>query len=221
MLRLDKRLKEILAAIPYGSYIVDIGTDHGKIPVSSILKGISIKAIATDISAKSLEKSRILVNKYGLSDKIELRLGDGLDIINPNEADTLIISGMGAQEIISIIDRSDIIFNTYIFTPHQETVKLREYLTSNKYEIISDRKVKAENKFYDIIICKSGIRELSYRELMLGISNDYSNKDFIDFIDYEVLRVNKLLGFVPENTDNHNKLERYYTLLKEVSNGKS
>ena len=194
MIRLDKRLNAILNCIPSNSRIIDIGSDHGKIPVAALIKGVTLRAIATDISPKSLIKTVKLAEKYGVSDRIETRCGDGLEVIGENEGDTLIIAGMGANEIIKILDSSHLRFNTYIFTPHQKAVRLRKYLSASGYIIVSDNKIKSLDKYYDIIVAKRGTEILSYRELMLGKS-ERGNADFNEFLLFEREKIlNKLKG---------------------------
>lgn len=219
MLKLDKRLEAILQCIPKGCRLIDLGCDHGKISVSALVNNIANIVIATDISAPSLDKTRKLGLKYDVNSRLELRLGDGLDIIDDNEADTLLIAGMGAREIISILDRSKLRFSTYIFTPHQETVKLRLYLVNNGYNIISDNKVKSAEKFYDIIVCVKGLGKANYKELMLGKSDD-TNEDYREFILYEKHRLEWLTSIKPQNTPEYEEIIRYQGLINEVIDDK-
>jgi len=213
MPKLDRRLQAILDNIPAGSRIIDIGCDHGKIPVQAVLSGKAISAVATDISPKSLEKTVRLSEICMVSDKIVTRCGDGLKVINEEEGDTLIIAGMGAREIIEILKESKISFNTYIFVPHRESVRLREYLSDNGFFIFRDYKVKSGGKYYDIMVGRQGERKLSYKELMLGQSS-LENQDYIDFLSHEKDKIQRLSELKPYDLKNI----KYLNLIKEVLN---
>ena len=92
-MRLSERLKAIANFVPSNSIVADIGTDHGYIPVYLIENKISKKVIGTDISKGSLDKIIEYVKQMGFEDKIDTRLGDGLEVIKPYEIDTVIIAG--------------------------------------------------------------------------------------------------------------------------------
>ena len=49
-IRLDGRLLAVAGAVPAGSYIVDIGTDHAKLPVYLYGKGLIRGAVASDVA---------------------------------------------------------------------------------------------------------------------------------------------------------------------------
>lgn len=219
MFKLDKRLKAIIDNIPDNSIIADIGTDHGKIAVGAIVKNKARFSIATDISHKSLNKAKILASTYTIQDKISFREGDGLDILDSNEADTLIISGMGAKEIIAIIDRSVIVFDTYIFVPHQDTPMLRKYLSNCLYKITKDYIVECRGKYYNIIVAKKCNKEvrLNYQQLMLGQSSS-SNNDYINYINNEFVKLKRLLEKMPKEDNKHRELTKYYDLLEKERN---
>ncbi|MGI6701394.1 MAG: tRNA (adenine(22)-N(1))-methyltransferase [Christensenellales bacterium] len=217
MLRIDRRIQAIIDNIPRDSRIIDIGSDHGKVPVYAVLNGIAQYAIATDISRKSLEKTVALAKEHNVADKIECRVGNGLEVIKEGEGDTLIIAGMGAREITEILLKSKLKFDTYILVPHNATVRLRHFLINNEYYIKKDHKVAANDRFYDIIVCMKGFTKLSERELMLGKS-DKDNADFRAFLIKEREKLAGILKAVNSNSDDYNNLKKYYDLIDEVIN---
>ena len=64
------RLYAGLCAVGKCSVLADIGTDHGFVSVYAVTNGIASRAIATDISKKSLDKAITLVEQMSLEDKI-------------------------------------------------------------------------------------------------------------------------------------------------------
>lgn len=79
--------------------VADIGTDHGYLPIYLISAGISSKVIAMDVREKPLERAAMHIKEADLSEKIEVRLSDGLDKLEEKEADTITICGMGGRLI--------------------------------------------------------------------------------------------------------------------------
>lgn len=219
-MKLDKRLKAIMESVPYGAKVIDLGCDHGKIPVALALENRTTTIIATDISRMSLDKARKLAEKHVVMERIDFRCGDGLDVIVDGEADTLIIAGMGAREQIKILRRSKMKLNTYILMPHQETVRLRAYLSENNYKIVKDEKVKSGNKFYDLIVCETGDEELDYKSLMLGKSAK-TLQDYREFLLKEKIKTDNLLKKKLIDSKAYNELKRYNSLLEEEIKGES
>ncbi|HHI92747.1 MAG TPA: methyltransferase domain-containing protein [Gammaproteobacteria bacterium] len=66
-----------------GESVLDMGTGSG---VQAIFAAeISDHIVATDISARSVETAKLNVRRFGLQDRIEVRLGDLFAPIKPNE----------------------------------------------------------------------------------------------------------------------------------------
>ena len=66
-------------------------------------RGVIIKAVAGDITEGPCAAARNTVAMYGMNDKVEVRMGNGLSIIEPGETDVIIIAGMGAGTMIETL----------------------------------------------------------------------------------------------------------------------
>ncbi len=151
---LNKRL--LLAAEMLGSKnsVADIGTDHAFLPIHIINKGLAKKVIASDIAEGPLSVARSNIKKYGLSDKIELRLASGLDKIKEKECDAVTILGMGGETIAEIIDRAKWLKSsevTLILQPMTCDDRLRDYLYQNGFEIEAEQGVEDKGKLYTVM----------------------------------------------------------------------
>ena len=104
MIKLSKRLASIALNIDKEDKVVDIGCDHGYLSI--YLKAVNGNkiVIATDINENALNMAKKNINKNRIL--IETRLGNGLDVINYNEVDTIIISGMGGNTILNILKKN-------------------------------------------------------------------------------------------------------------------
>ena len=102
-LKLTDRLLKIASLVDKDKKIADIGTDHGYIPVYLLNKNIINYAILGDINKGPLENAKKEVVRNNLLDKVDLRLGSGIEVLKPNEVDQIIIAGMGGVLINDIL----------------------------------------------------------------------------------------------------------------------
>ncbi|MGQ9558791.1 MAG: class I SAM-dependent methyltransferase, partial [Desulfurispora sp.] len=102
-MQLSARLSAIAGLIPAGSVVVDVGTDHARLPVYLVRSGRCPRALATEINRQPWQRARAAVAEAGLSDRIAVRLGDGLAPLRPGEADVAVLAGMGGGPIGRIL----------------------------------------------------------------------------------------------------------------------
>lgn len=100
---LDIRLQKVAALVRPGSRLADIGTDHAYLPTALVQRGVCPTAIASDVRPGPVQAARRTVEAAGLNDKIDVRLGDGLEPIRPDEAEDIVIAGMGGETIAAIL----------------------------------------------------------------------------------------------------------------------
>ncbi|MCD8390969.1 MAG: class I SAM-dependent methyltransferase [Firmicutes bacterium] len=110
----------------------DIGTDHAYVPIRLIQSGRAETAIACDVIEGPLKNARKNIAEYSLSDKIETRLSYGLDALAPNEADTIVIAGMGGDIIMKILERGEQTARgaRLVLQPMKAQYELRKFLTA-------------------------------------------------------------------------------------------
>lgn len=80
---LTPRLACIASLVPQGARLADIGTDHGKLPLSLLLAGKISSAIGSDIGEGPLAHAARNAQEHGVS--LSLRLAAGLDAVQQNE----------------------------------------------------------------------------------------------------------------------------------------
>lgn len=151
---LHGRLSLIREMLPACVKLCDVGTDHARIPASALLDGLCRNAIATDIRPGPLERAERTIRRFGLKERMELRLGAGLDPIVPGECDVLVIAGMGALMIIDILESgSDVARQAQciILQPMHAQEKLRPWLRMNGYAVLSERLACEGEKRYQVL----------------------------------------------------------------------
>ena len=131
-MKLKPRLQAIADLIEENSKIIDIGADHGLLDIY-LAKCKNCSCLATDISAKCIEKAIENANKYQAS--IKTKVTDGLERINLND-EIIIISGMGTRLIKRILNKK--ITNDLIILSHTNIEELKEFLEDINYKIIKE-----------------------------------------------------------------------------------
>lgn len=131
----------------------DIGTDHAYVPIELIRSGRAKKVIAADVRKGPLEIAAANIEKYGMSDKIETRLGSGISVLDNDEADTVIIAGMGGELICEIlgnnIDKTR--FPLFILQPMNSQYELRRWLFENGFEILGEDIECESHRVYNLL----------------------------------------------------------------------
>ena len=151
---LSRRLEKIISLVPPGCNAVDIGTDHGLVPAALAERGICPRVIATDLRPGPLDAARSLMRERGLTQQVELRLGDGLAPITPGEAEVIIIAGMGGALMQHILrDGTDTAraAKRLILSPQSELEPFRHFLQAEGYFIDGERLIEEDGKYYFIL----------------------------------------------------------------------
>lgn len=194
-MKLTDRLMTIAEMIKKCNVIADIGTDHGYIPIYCIRNSIAESVIACDINQGPLDIAKENISRYGLEDKITLRLSDGVSKLKKGEADVVVIAGMGGLLINHILEEGkDIIDSStrLILQPMLAQKEVRKYLYENGYDIISERLAKEGQKLYNIIEAQKTECKISYNEFDIVVGKKlYKDKDKL-FDLYTEQRMNTL-----------------------------
>ena len=136
-----------------GDRIADVGCDHGYLSIHLLTNGIASFAIASDLREGPLQSARDNAAKFGVHDKIEFYLSDGVQNI-PRDFDTLVCAGMGAHTMISILEaapwlqdkRYRMILQCQIKTP-----MLRQYLTGQGWQIQQEAVLRDGKFLYTVM----------------------------------------------------------------------
>lgn len=151
---LDARLQAVAAQIRHGSRMADIGTDHAYLPVHLVSAGICPSAIASDLREGPLAAAARTVSAAGLSDRIDLRLADGLAAIAPDEAEDVAIAGMGGETIVAILQAAAswrTPHHRFVLQPMTRAEDLRAWLLHHGFAIEQERLVIDGRHLYPVM----------------------------------------------------------------------
>lgn len=158
-IRLSKRLTALAGLITPGHRLADIGTDHGYIPIYLCQKNVIPSAIAMDIGKGPLQQATAHIGQQGLSDRIKTRLSDGLAALQPGEADTILIAGMGGGLVMKILSEGAHTLTggeELILQPQSEIAQVRQYLRAHGMQIVEEEMILEDGKYYPMMKVMQG-----------------------------------------------------------------
>ncbi len=154
MIKLSKRMSAVAAMVSKGSILADIGTDHAYVPIALIQQGKIPRAIAMDINAGPLQRATEHIAMCQLEDYIETRLSDGVESLKIDEADSILIAGMGGELVIHILTEGEKVcrqVKELILQPQSELRKVRRFLREHNYKIVDEDMIFEEGKYYPMM----------------------------------------------------------------------
>lgn len=154
---LSARLEAVAAFVLPGEPMLDVGTDHARLPTVLVARARVPRAIASDVVPGPLEFARRTVEEAGLADRIELRLCDGLEGLKTGEVATITIAGMGAGSIIEILGAGvpDGV-RRLVLAPNTGVDRLRGHLDETGWEIVDEAMVEELGRLYPIVVAEPG-----------------------------------------------------------------
>ena len=161
-MKFRNRLSAIFEMVPIGVTVADIGTDHAYLPVELILQNKVAFAVAGDVHEGPYQAAQATVRQAGLSEKISVRLGDGLAVLCPGEVDTVILAGMGGSTMIAILAASPAVtaqLKMLIMQPMNGAALLRRWLVHQGWSFDAETLVREEGRLYEIIRVTKGIHD--------------------------------------------------------------
>ena len=215
-MNLKPRLMSCAGMVDFGAKrVVDVGTDHAYLPIYLVKNRIVKSALALDCLNGPLENAKRNIKRYGLEEQIKVRISDGLSNVSKEEADTIIIAGMGSENIINIIENVQWVKSgkkALILQPMTRDYLLRKYLIENSFFTLKEKvaidsgkvylvlKVKYENNHTkDSKIFNDVTKEKIYPYIGTLLLNDEINKETKIYIEKQANKLKKILKGVNIN----------------------
>lgn len=209
-MRINNRLKKVGEVVDTDSLILDIGCDHALLDIYLIKENKVKKAIASDIAKGPLDSARSNIESYHMEDRIELRLGDGLECYT-DDIDTIVISGMGGRTIIGIFKYQLAVVKNIkmiILSPNNYQEDVRRFFSKIGFMIEDETLVKDGKVIYQIMKFKRGKKKYKKRDYFFGPIL-LENKDplFQEYYKKELISRKIIMDLLPK----HYRWKRYLT----------
>ena len=152
-LPISDRLLVCAGFIAPGERVADVGCDHGYLSIHLLTNGIASSCIASDINEQPLLCAVRNAEKYGVRDKMEFYLSDGVRNI-PRDFDTMVCAGMGGDTMISILESAPWLKSSryrLILQCQSKTPMLRQYLSQTGFRIYEETVLRDGRFLYTVM----------------------------------------------------------------------
>lgn len=150
---LDSRLQAVLSLVPPASILLDIGTDHCKLPAEGLLCGRLAGAYAADVREGPLAAAKKQLNALGLTKRVPLYLSNGLQNIPAEtlqKVTAVTVAGMGGELIQMIMETTPAEPPLWVLQPMSAVYELLDFLAAGGYAVKNAALTRDGDKFYRI-----------------------------------------------------------------------
>lgn len=131
--------------------LIDVGTDHAYLPIYLLRNNLVNFVFAVDRLEGPLLNAKKNIEKYWLQERTKFFLSDGLESVPPQDFGMVVMAGIGAENIVNIIKKTNWLKNskiTLILQPMTKEEFLREFLAKNFFKVLEERFVLDTGKVY-------------------------------------------------------------------------
>ncbi|CAD2076052.1 tRNA (adenine(22)-N(1))-methyltransferase [Phocicoccus pinnipedialis] len=226
---IDNRLLKVSEYIQ-GNTLLDVGSDHAYLAIYAVKNDIVKTAICGEVVKGPYENSLKNVKINALSEKIDVRLGSGLLVLESETVDSITICGMGGPLIADIIEEGfDQLINKprFILSANTFAEPIRRVLVERGYYVVDETIVKDEKKdlYYETIVMDYGQKEYSEEELYFGPINLEKRSDmFIERLAGEEEHIKNVIKTIKKKSKNKaalQTLQKRYDRIKAVFDNES
>ena len=157
-----------MALVPRGARVADVGSDHGRLPLHLLARGIASFAIATEKTPT--RAARIGPPTVGApwSGALDRRSGDGLEPLAPADAiDVLIVAGVGGRTILRMLDvdaLDAIAPKTLVLQPRTEIARVRAWLSRRGFRLVRETLTRESGRRHVTLAAERGGDADLYRD---------------------------------------------------------
>ncbi len=150
---LSERLLACAGFVSPGDRVADVGCDHGYLGIYLLQQGKASHVIASDVVPGPLRAAQRNAEKFGFTEQMEFYLSDGVQSV-PQDFDTLVCAGMGADTMISILSAAPWLRNAryrLILQCQSKTPALRAYLSETGWRIAEETVLRDGRFLYTVM----------------------------------------------------------------------
>ena len=182
--------------IPNVDRVLDVGADHALLDIYLARKYSNTNFLAIDISEKALENALKNIKEANLESRIKILLNNGLDNISLNKDDFIVLSGLGTNTIIKIIEKRANEINNVLIQSNRDLESLRRKMYEFGFKILEE-KIIFDHSYYVFIKFKKGKTNYNNEDFWLGpLTKKSKNYAYFEFL---IKKYKKILPGIPDN----------------------
>lgn len=206
---ISNRLRTIASFVPNNTNVADIGSDHGYLLMQLFDSGHSGFLLGVENKKGPFETLKFNVNKNKYKNKINISYSNGLNDVT-NDYSTIAIAGMGADNIIEIVNQNinKLVFIDHIIVDsHTKTYEIRHFFVNLGYKIDKEVIILEDNVFYEIIRFSKGNEIYSELDFKYGpLLRKNKTQIFIDYYKQQIEKINNILLNIDSDLKRKNEL---------------
>lgn len=151
---LDDRLGAAYDLVREGSFVADVGCDHGQLICALVGSGKCPGGIAADVRKGPLAAAERNIRRLGLEDRIETTLTDGIRELPGERIGDVVIAGMGGELILDILRAGPWAFRPdkrLTLQPMTRADALRRGLYAMGFAILEERAAVSRRHCYTVM----------------------------------------------------------------------
>lgn len=156
-IKLSQRLQWIADWVPEGGKLADIGSDHALLPSYLADSGRITFSVAGEANQGPYEAARRQIMGSKLEHIVDVRLGDGLAVLKPNEVDCISIAGMGGSLIVNILSAQPEKLEgvrRLILQPNVGEDIVRRWLRREGWALVQEHILQEDGKIYEVLLAE-------------------------------------------------------------------
>ena len=210
------RLDVLLPWIDGHKVLLDVGTDHAKLPMQAIKRTSIQKAYASDNKPGPLKVAKTRILEADLDAHVSVLEGDGLEVLK-EDVDVVTIAGLGGSLIQSMLLKDSLKnVETLIIQPTNKVSSIRAFTELMPWMIVDEMITVDKEIPYISLMLKKGCDRLSEKERLFGrILTEKKDPTYKDLLEKDFAFLNTLLEQIPDDKKPE-AMKRKATYLKEI-----
>lgn len=208
-MKLSKRLLAVAKLVPTGAVVMDIGTDHGYLPLYLLSSKHCDKVYGTDLREGPLSSAAENGQQFLVKKQLILMIQDGLLPI-PSDVNCITISGLGGTLMAEMFQQDKVNLNSItkiIVQPQGHSERIRSVLNNLGFMISNETMILENKLFYEVIEFTKGIQSLTENELLFGpCLLSEKSADFIARWKQEKDYLEKVAAGIPVDSVRYNEI---------------
>jgi tRNA (adenine22-N1)-methyltransferase len=171
---LGARLGAVAHRVGECDVVVDVGTDHGRLPIALLKAGLAQHAIAVDIHDEPLAGARARAERAGVSARMAFLLGNGLLPLEARQAQVLTIAGVGGALVGRVLREQkpeQYGIRRVVAQPMSEERVLRAMVSGTSWQIVDEELVEESGRLFLVVVLEhqaAPTAALDVEDVLLG-----------------------------------------------------